>query len=394
MTLPDTPPAGDRLRIVVLGYLVRGPIGGMAWHHLQYAAGFLRLGHEVLFVEDSDDYPSCYDPRTHEVGVDPSYGLAFAQSALERLELGESWAYYDAHTAQWCGPAAPRAAAFCASADVVVNVSGVNPLRPWLADAPRRVLIDTDPVFTQVRNLTDAAFRTRTSQHNAFYSFGELIGSAGCTVPDDGVPWRPTRQPILLDAWPVTPARGDRYTTVMQWQSYPPVEHVGRAYGTKRESFELIEQLPSRVAPTLEIALGSADAPRQRLRDLGWRLRDPIAAAPDPWGYQAYLGGSRGELSIAKQAYASTQSGWFSERSACYLASGRPVVVQDTGFSRLLPTGEGLHAFDSIDSAAEAIARIESDYDRHRRDARDLAQRYFDSDAVLGGLLESLFATF
>jgi hypothetical protein len=197
--------AASRLRIVVLGYIVRGPIGGMAWHHLNYTLGLARLGHEVLFLEDSDDYESCYDPSTHQVGADPTYGLKFAAQAFGRLGLSDKWAYYDAHTRQWLGAAAERAVGFCEQADVLVNVSGVNPVRPWLENIPVRALIDTDPVFTQIRHLTDAAARSRATQHSAFFSFGELIATPQSAIPDDHFPWQPTRQPLVLDAWPFAP---------------------------------------------------------------------------------------------------------------------------------------------------------------------------------------------
>jgi hypothetical protein len=206
------------LRIVVLGYVVRGPLGGMAWHHLQYVLGLTRLGHDVYFVEDSDDYPSCYDPDRGLTDTDPTYGLRFATAAFERLGLAERWAFYDAHAGRWHGPHEGRVRRALAGADLVLNVSGVNPLRPWLADIPVRVLIDTDPVFTQIRHLTDPAARAVTDQNTAFFSFGENIAQGTAAVPDDGLPWQPTRQPVVLEEWPVTPgpAKG-MFTTVMQW---------------------------------------------------------------------------------------------------------------------------------------------------------------------------------
>jgi len=164
-----------KLRIVVLGYVVRGPIGGMAWHHLQYVLGLVRLGHDAWFVEDSDDYPGCYDPARHVVDADPTYGLAFAARAFRRLGLTERWAYHDAHGGGWMGPAADRAPEVCRSADLVLNLSGVNPLRPWLAEVPRRALVDTDPVFTQLRHLHDAGARAGAALHTHFFSFGEGI---------------------------------------------------------------------------------------------------------------------------------------------------------------------------------------------------------------------------
>jgi hypothetical protein len=392
------------LRVIVLGYVVRGPLGGLAWHHLQYVLGLARLGHDVLFIEDSDDYPSCYDPIRGVTDVEPSYGLAFAARAFGRLGLGAQWAYHDAHTASWLGPAATRAPEACASADVVLNVSGVNPLRPWWAAAPVRVFIDTDPAFTQIRHLHDERALDRAREHTAFFTFGENVGSSrrvGSTIgeapadcPSDGLPWQPTHQPIVLDAWPITrgPANG-AFTTVMQWDSYQVREHGGRTYGMKSLSFESYVDLPARVDARLEIALGSPTAPRAELIDRGWAVRDPLEVTRDPWTYQAYIQRSKGEFSVAKHGYVVSRSGWFSERSACYLASGRPVVVQDTGFSNWLPTGSGILAFETPDGAVAAIEAVTADYARHCRAARDIAETYFDSDAVLTELLDRSVAT-
>src|SRR5262249_51305785 len=226
------------LRVVVLGYIVRGPIGGMAWHHLQYVLGLQRLGHDVTFVEDSDDYPSCYDPTRGVVDCDPAYGLRFIGAVFERVGLGDRWAYWDAHTGRWLGPCTGRIHAIFLEAELLLNLSGVNPLRPWLEDVPVRVLVDTDPVFTQVRHLPEPAALARARRHTAFFSFGLNIGAGRSAVPDDGLPWQPTRQPVVLDAWPVTPGpAGGKYTTVMQWDSYPAVHHRGQRYGLKGDSF-------------------------------------------------------------------------------------------------------------------------------------------------------------
>jgi hypothetical protein len=371
------------LRIVVLGYIVRGPLGGMAWHHLQYVLGFSRLGHVVHFVEDSDDYPSCYDPRRDVTDEDPSYGLAFAARAFTRLGLGDRWAYHDAHARRWFGPASDRAEAICRRADVVVNVSAVNPLRPWLADVPVRMLVDTDPVFLQLRHMNDPDARRLAESHTAFLTFGANGG-----LPDDGFDWQPTRQPVVLDAWPAsTPPPAGRFTTVMQWQSYPVRVHAGVLYGMKAESFEPYVTLPERVGVELELALGSASAPRQRLRAHGWHVRDPRAPTRDPWAFQRYVARSRGEFSVAKHGYVASRCGWFSERTTSYLASCRPAVVQDTGFSDWLPTGRGVLAFSTPDEAAAALEQIESRYDEHCRAAYELVAEFFDARAVLGDLL-------
>lgn len=374
------------MRIVVLGYLVRGPLGGLAWHHLQYVLGLARMGHDVHFLEDSDDYPSCYDPRSDAMGTDPSYGLRFAAHAFDTLGLPDRWAYWDAHTSRWLGPAAARAPEICAGAELLLNVSGVNPLRPWLAAVPHRLLIDTDPAFTQIRHLTDPAARALALAHTAFFTFAGNIGHS--TVPDDGLPWRPTRQPIVLDAWPVTPGPPDgRFATVMQWDSYRAREHAGRCYGMKSDSFAPYIDLPARAGRRFELALGSATAPRELLQSKGWLVRDPRPPTRDPWEYQRYIRESKGEWSVAKRGYVTTNSGWFSERSAAWLASGRPVVTQDTGFSRWLPTGVGLLVFTTPEEALLAIEEIDRHYEDHCRAARELAAARFDAEEVLGELI-------
>lgn len=380
----------DRLRIVVLGYVVRCPLGGMAWHYMQYAMGLAELGHDVLYVEDSEDHAwSCYDPRQHEQGIDPAYGLAFAADAFTRVGLGERWAYFDAHTRRWLGAAAEGAEAFCRTADVVLNVSGANPLRPWLERAPCRVFIDTDPAFEQIRQLTVGRRALRAAQHNVFFTFGENIGLPSCRVPHDGLPWQPTRQPIVLAAWPVAAIpRGAPLTSVLQWDSYESREHDGVRYGMKSESFGTFAELPRAVPVELRLALGSRNAPREELRRLGWQLCDPLATTRDPWVYRSFLQASLGEFSVAKHGYVVSDCGWFSERSAAYLASGRPVVAQDTGFSRWLETGRGVFAVRDLDAAIAAVAAVVADPAGHGAAARELAEHHFDARIVLADLLE------
>lgn len=377
------------LRVVVAGYVVRGPLGGLAWHHLQYVMGLAALGHDVWFVEDSDDYPSCYDPVRSVTGTDPSYGLRFAAGAFEGVGLGDRWAYHDAHSNSWYGPAGGRLPELCRTADLLLNVSGVNPLRSWLTEIDARALIDTDPVFTQVRHLTDEAERARALAHTCFFTFGENFGEPGCSIPDDGLPWQRTRQPVVLDAWPLSePPPGAPFTTVMQWDSYPAREYGGVRYGMKSESFAVVAELPSRSDATFELALGSENAPGPLLTDLGWRVRDPRIPTRDPWSYQRYLQGSAAELGVAKHGYVVARSGWFAERSAAYLASGRPVVVQDTGFSDWLPSGRGVVAFDSLDSAVEGVRDVMARHREHCRAAREVCGDVFDARRVLVDLLE------
>ncbi|CAN5845604.1 hypothetical protein BH23GEM7_BH23GEM7_05810 [soil metagenome] len=383
----------SRLRILVLGYIVRGPLGGLVWHHLQYVMGLARLGHDVYFLEDSDDYPSCYDPEHDRIGTDPTYGLRFAADAFARVGLEGRWAYHDAHSGRWHGIPEQRVREVCRSADLLLNLSAVNPLRPWLEEVPVRALVDTDPVFTQIRHLEDPAAREQALRHTAFFSFAENIGRDGASVPDDGLPWQPTRQPMVLDAWRFEPGPPDgSLTTVMQWKSYAAREYAGRRYGMKALSFKPYLDLPQRSAATFELALGSASAPRERLEQLGWSVRDSRLPTRTPWSYQEYLRGSKAEFGVAKHGYVVSRSGWFSERSAAYLASGRPVVTQETGFSDWLPAGEGLFPFATPEEALDAIEAVNARYDFHCRAARGVAEEHFASGKVLNELIEGAAA--
>lgn len=383
----------SRLRIIVLGYIIRGPLGGMAWHHLQYVLGLSHLGHDVYFLEDSDDYPSCYDPQRHVTDTDPSYGLRFAERAFDRIGMAGRWAYYDAPEQRWLGPCAEQTASLCETAELLINVSGINPLRPWFIQIPHRVLVDTDPVFTQIRHLADSKARVQANRHTCFFSFGENVSGVDGQIPDDGFAWRATRQPIVLEAWPRTlPVPQGSYTTVMQWDSYKSIFYKDRQFGMKSASFKSFLDLPGKTPVTLELALGNKHAPRRQLQAEGWEIRNPLEVSSSLDTYQRYLQGSKAEFSVAKQGYVVSRSGWFSERSACYLATGRPVIVQDTGFTDNIETGRGLFAFKSQNQVITAIEEVEANYSDHCVAARELAQQYFDARKVLTRLIEMVFA--
>jgi hypothetical protein len=347
------------------------------------------LGHDVFFFEDSDDYPSCYDPLRNVMDRDPAYGLDFTGRAFARLGLGSRWTYYDAHRGCWLGPAADLALSVCASADVLLNLSCVNPVRSWMEEVPVRALVDTDPAFTQIRHLTDPRARARADGHTTFFSYGENIGQYGCTIPDDGLPWRPTRQPIVIDAWsPTHGPAGGPFSTVMLWDSYPSADYDGMHYGMKAESFDPYLQLPALTGERFELALGSSREPRERLARHGWTTLDPREPTRDPWTYQDFIKRSKAEFSVAKHGYVVSHSGWFSERSAAYLASGRPVVVQDTGFSRWLQADSGVLAFRDLDEALARLETLNASYERECVAARAVAEAYFGSATVLTRLLE------
>ena len=385
-----------RLRVIVLGWLIREPTGGQAWHSLNYVHGLAALGHDVYYIEDSDDTPMCYGPGISGPTIDATYGLRFAANAFARLGLGDRWAYYDAHTNEWKGARARDARDLCKSADLMLHVSAFNPLRDWLERIPVRAVIDTDPGFTQIRNLTDPRSHERCEAHTAFFSFGENFGKLSCAIPTDGFSWRATRQPISLDAWPYTRGpRDGRYTTVMQWQSWhAPWEYKGLKLATKAESFRQFMDLPGQLGSIFEIAVRSRwTSPDAMLRQAGWGIADIDSVSRDPWTYQAFIQRSKAEFGIAKAGYVETRSGWFSERSAAYLASGRPVLHQDTGFPDWLPCGNGAFAFQSPEDVIDAVSRIDADYDAQCRGARKLAEEFFSAACVLPPLIEAAMTT-
>lgn len=383
---------GERLRILVLGYVVRFPFGGMTWHYLNYVLGLMELGHEVYFLEDSDDYQECcYDPIRLVNDRDPSYGISYATSVFERVGMGGHWAYYDAHRRMWLGPCAYKIDKIVSSADLLINISGSNPLRPWHMKVPVRVMIDTDPAFEQIRQLTVPARHELALKHNYFFTFGETVEKAHGSIPDDGLPWLSTRQPVVLARWPkVEPPRHGTFTTVMQWDSYPSRKFGGKEYGMKSRSFAPYLNLPKRAGHIFTLAVTGRNTPRSELRENGWIVTSATDVSLDPWDYQDFITRSRGEFSVAKHGYVVSRPGWFSERSACYLASGRPVVTQDTGFTEWLPEGAGLFSFNSPEEAAAAIASVQGDYLYHCKAARELAEEYFDSRKVLTRLLDRL----
>lgn len=380
------------MRIVVLGYIVRGPLGGLVWHHLQYVLGLKQMGYDVLFLEDSDDFAGCYNPQTNDVTEDSAYGLRFIDAIFKKFGLSDQWCYFDAHQNKWYGLTKQKALAFCHSADMVINISGVNPLREWCLNIPKRIFIDTDPAFTQIKHLTNDKAMSLAKAHTNYYSFAENIGKPFCTIPKDGFLWKPTRQPVFLEAWENTAAdKTAKWTTVMQWDSYKERTYNGNHYGMKSLSFAAFSQLPSHLADEqFELAIGSPSAPIAKLQIAGWKTINPLSVTLTAETYQQYIRESKGEFSIAKHGYIVSNSGWFSERSACYLASGKPVIVQDTGFSENLPTGNGLCCFKDMNDIKEHIRSVNSDYAFHCKKAKELAIAYFDGKIVLNSLLNNL----
>jgi hypothetical protein len=355
--------------------------------------GLKKLGHEVLFLEDSDNYPGCSNPFTGELTTDPSHGLKFIQKVFNDFDIKDSWAYYDAHTNTWQGLKRETVFLFCNSADIVLNISAINPLRDWYAKIPNRILIDTDPVFTQIRHLTNKTDFELAGQHTAFFSFGENFGKPGCTIPNDGFNWQSTRQPVFLDAWNFGEVNTNgKWTTVMQWDSYNQQTYKNGVYGMKSKSFSKFVDLPKLLkTENFELAIGSATAPIEQLKSNGWNVISSLIPTKTANSYQHFIQQSKGEWSIAKHGYVISNSGWFSERSAAYLASGKPVIIQNTGFSDFIETGKGLHSFKNCEEAISSIEKVNSGYRTECSEARTIAEDYFNSDFVLTSLLNRIY---
>jgi hypothetical protein len=279
-----------------------------------------------------------------------------------------------------------------AGADLLVNISGHLDLEPLMSVLRRKAYVDLDPGFTQFWHAAGNP-GARLAGHDLYFTVGENIGAADCAVPTDGIEWRPVPPPVLLNEWPAA-SGGDpsRFTTIGSWRgAFGPVEHGGTTYGLKVHEFRKVMELPERIPAVFELALDihpGDSADREALESHGWRLVDPRPVSADPDRFRAYVSGSGAEFSVAQGVYVETATGWFSDRTVRYLAAGKPALVQDTGFSRNYPTGEGLVPFATLDEAAEGARRIASDYETHARAARELAEQYFDSDKVLTRFLD------
>jgi hypothetical protein len=371
----------ERRRIVVAGMLAGIPRqGGATWAALQYVLGLRRLGHEVVVVEEVPDGAFA--------------GAARRLAALaEAFDLGPWAALVARGSGEVAGLSRSELRAAVDDADLLLNLSGTLTDEDLLGRIGLRAFVDLDPGFTQLwhdAEGVDMGF----DRHDRFVTIGQAVGSPDCPVPTCGRTWITTPQPVVLERWPVAdaPAR-PRLTTVGHWRAYGSIHHDGVHYGQKAHSLRPLFDLPRRTDAGFLLALGihpEETADLDGLRRGGWELTDPDAVAGSPDAYAAFVRGSWAEFGVAKSGYVASRCGWFSDRSLCYLASGRPVLAQDTGFGDWLPVGEGVLAFSSADDVLDGIEALRSDYGRHRRAARALAEDVFDSDRVLPDVLARL----
>jgi hypothetical protein len=369
------------LTILVSGMIAAQPgHGGATWAVLQYLLGFRRLGHHVYFVEMLDTHGD-----TLAATANARY---FTQTMLD-FGFADRAALLAHNTRQTVGLEYANLVRVSKEADVLVNLSGRLTDPELIGPIPIRVYVDLDPGFTQVWHTQsiDLGF----AQHTHFVTVGLSIGLPGCHVPTCDVQWLSSLQPIVLQSWPHdTPVTRDAFTSVANWRGYGSVEHDGVFYGQKAHSVRQYIDLPLLTAEQFHVALAIHPDERRDLAELGanhWVLLDPQRVCRSPRAYQQFVRTSKAELGMAKSGYVVARTGWFSDRSICYLACGRPVVAHDTGFSQFLPTGDGLLTFTTSEDARDGVDRVARDYAHHARRARTIAEEYFDSDAVLDRVL-------
>ena len=380
------------LTVVVGGMIGAIPgQGGATWAVLQYLLGLSRLGHSVYFVEVL--LPGANQPEG--APVEQSQNAHYLGQVMHEQGLDQGWALVDRRTGETAGLPYQTLVEIGQRASVLIDISGTLADEELFSEVPIRVYLDLDPAFTQL--WAAQGIDMRLDGHTHFVTVGQSIGSDECPVPSGDRRWTTSWPPVVLDHWPVGASTSyDAFTTVANWRAYGSIDHDGVHYGQKVHSLRRFMSLPTQTQERFVLALGIDDeevADLAALRENRWELADPAQVAGSPSTYRRFVRESKAEFGIAKDGYVRSRSGWFSDRSVCYLAAGRPVLAQDTGFSHHLPTGAGLFAFETTDDVLQGIAAINSEYDRHAEAARGLAEEYFDSDRVLLRLLDEVGAT-
>jgi hypothetical protein len=374
---------------VVVGFVGKWPLAGLMLYNLHYLAGLAELGYEVHYVERQNGPDDYYDPRSDELTADVRVGLASLANVLPTVGIGpDRFSLIDlegeCHGAGW-----QRLNDTLDQARFVLTLADPT----WfdeLERCPRRAFVDGDPLFTQAAMIGGDPGHRALEHYDVLFTYGTRIGASGCEVPDAGRKWIPTRPVVATHLWDASPPRAADpvpITTVMNWSASDDVRLNGDVYGHKGRELERLIDLPTQTGRRFVLAAGGP-APRERLRADGWELENPLEVTGTLEAYRDFIAGSYADLGIAKHAYVASGSGWFSDRSTCYLGSGRPVLHQETGFSEWLPTGEGVFAFSTADEVVEALEQIDRDYEHHARAARAIAEEHFEARTVIAQMLD------
>ena len=390
-----------RPKIVVLGMMTKMPVAGVIWQTMHYLIGFERLGYEAYYVEAHARTPSMFMQKEEDDGS--GRAAAFIDGVMRRFGLNDRWALHALHDDGRCyGMSESRLSELYRSAALIINLHGGTVPREEHYQTGRLVYLETDPVELQIELFNEIRESVEFLEpHCAFFTFGENYGRPGCPLPvSERFRFKPTRQPVVCDFWELFTPPGPAgngvprpFTTIGNWQQpWRRVTFQGQIYHWSKH-FEFLKflNLPRRSSQSFELALSSYEpADQHLLESQGWRVVSALDFSTDPDAYRRYIANSRGEFTVAKDQNVRLRSGWFSDRSATYLAAGRPVITQETGFSDVLPTGRGLFGFSTLDQIVAALDDIESNYAGHCKSAREIAHEYFSHEKVLGQMLEDV----
>jgi len=372
--------------VIVIGFIGKLPLAGMSLYNIHYIAGLQDLGYDIHYVERQNSAEDCYDPDLDSMTDDPSCAIRYLENLLPGYGIERTrYSFIDRMNTCW-GSGWKGLCEALDRAEFVLSLCDPS----WfdeLERCPRRAFVDGDPMFTQVEMLEGTEKSSVLAKFNILFTYAARMSKQDCTVPDAGRTWIPTRPVVASRLWDVAPGGlGCPVTTVMHWGGGADVAFNDQIYGHKGRSFESFVQLPKRTQESFALALGGS-APRDELLAAGWQLVSPLATTKTIGAYKTFIEQSRADFGIAKHAYVASRSGWFSDRSTCYLASGRPVFHQDTGFGDQVPTGEGLLSFSTIEDVRENLRRIDADYRRHCVAARSIAEEFFESSKVVRRML-------
>jgi hypothetical protein len=384
-----------RKRIVVMGFMGSMPIAGVIWQHIHYIVGLQQLHHDVYYIEDSARLP--YNPQTFEVTDEFRYAANILNRLAGEFDFKERWGYCARYLPgnATAGLSLKKIRQLYREADAILNVCGTQEFNEDLLASDRILYVESDPGVEQIK--IDKGVKSTIEylrRHRALFTFGENVGTKFFPVPVHGFKWLPTRQPVVTNLWKTrrSPLGTAVFTSVANWSTSGLKDIVWRGqkylWSKSREFLRFIAA-PKEAGETFELATNiEHSATRKRFERNGWRLRCPLQMSVDYWLYRDYIQRSKGEFTVAKDQYVQLNTGWFSDRSACYLAAGRPVIIQETGFTRLYGGKAGLLSFGSLGEIADAVKRINADYAKHSRVAYDVAREFFEAKKVLKSILD------
>ncbi|MDW3646773.1 MAG: hypothetical protein R8P61_06915 [Bacteroidia bacterium] len=370
-------------RIVLGSYMVRYPLGGMLSWVLQYIIGFQKLGHEIYFVEKFGYENACYHPIKEEMSNDCAYGLQVLKELLKPFGLENNWCFVQ-YGDLYHGLSKTKVEEIFRTADLFIDMGSHGSWAEESEGCQMRVLIDGEPAFTQIKMSHRLEAGEQLSGYDHYFTNGMLVGTDASSSPTASKNWKHVLHPVNAGLFEVQPPpKNAAFSTVMNWRSHAPIQYKGKTFGQKDLEFEKIIELPNQTSAPLEIAVSGKKLPLELLKSFGWQIEDGRAMTLSYERFKRYILDSYAELTVCKQVFVANRTGWFSDRSSAYLASGRPVILQDTGYSDFLPVGEGLFAFTTSDEALTAIDEIRGNHAKHSKKAREIACDLLDAKWVL-----------